>query len=282
MASKVQEYMSRFINNAIKASSFLLTGDIILEIGSNDGSMFNMVCVSHLILVTLAVYKQERAVLQKMQCCISQSKRRQGQMLSKILSTPTVYAFFQKLIVKEGYSFFFEHKPDIRVLDIGCGPATCTHYFLDTDYMGIDLSEEYIQQATQKYEGHRNIKFLCSDANIFLNSKSIYYDKFDLIIMCGVLHHLDDTEVNSCLSSLPGLLSSKGIFRSLDGVFINNQSKLAKLVLRSDRGKYVRTIKGYRNLVCKHFPEASYTVYNNLLRVPATHIKLEYSIGNEQ
>jgi len=169
-------------------------------------------------------------------------------------------------------SFFFEHKPGIKVLDVGCGPATTTQYFLDAHYTGIDLSSEYIKTANKKYQHQENIKFICSDVNIFFNAENAYSEKFDLVFMSGVLHHLNDTEAENVLFSISKLLKPDGEFRSLDNVFVDNQSRFEKWLLRNDRGKYVRVISEYEKLIVKHFPEASYTLRHDLLRIPYTHI----------
>jgi SAM-dependent methyltransferase len=183
-----------------------------------------------------------------------------------------MYNLFSKIIIKNSSNFLFEHKPGIRVLDIGCGPATHTHNFLDTTYAGIDLSPEYIKKAVKKYWQYENVKFLCSDANIFFNEENVCSEKFDLVFMCGVLHHLNDNDVENVISSISRLLKPDGEFRSLDNVFVDNQSWFVRWLLRNDRGKYVRTIKEYEKLIVTHFPKASYTVRHDLLRIPYTHI----------
>jgi SAM-dependent methyltransferase len=194
-------------------------------------------------------------------------------MLSNILSFSKFYNLFKKAIGTNTTDFFFEHKPGIRVLDVGCGPGSNAHFFFDTDYTGVDFNPDYIENANKKYHQYDNIKFYCSDLNMFLDGENGQIEKFDLIFMCGVLHHLNNNEVDNALSSISQLVKSgEGEFRSLDNVYLDNQSMFVKWLLRNDRGKYVRTIKEYEDLIIKHFPNASYTVHDDLLRIPYNHI----------
>ena len=38
-----------------------------------------------------------------------------------------------------------------RVLDVGCGPGTNTHYFEDAGYLGIDINRSYVDSARRRH-----------------------------------------------------------------------------------------------------------------------------------
>ena len=156
-------------------------------------------------------------------------------MVKKFLSLPGMYKLFGRMIGKNKTGFLFDHKPNIKVLDIGCGPGSKTHFFLDTDYTGIDISESYIKRAKELYNGHEHIKFYCMDAGRLLSELG-QEGEYDLAVMIGLLHHLTDDEADSALSQAARLLKPGGEFRSIDGVYASNQSRIARWFLRMDRG----------------------------------------------
>jgi SAM-dependent methyltransferase len=48
--------------------------------------------------------------------------------------------------------------PGDRVLDIGCGPGTMVPYLPGTEYVGLDVSAEYIERARRRFPQAR---FVC-------------------------------------------------------------------------------------------------------------------------
>lgn len=199
--------------------------------------------------------------------------------LSDILGNSRMYQAFVRMIVPPIHEMdtrFFAHGPDDRVLDIGCGPASKTHYFVDADYTGIDISEAYIQTANTQYAGRQNIRFICADINDYFSEGRAIADseKFDLIILSGVLHHLKDEEAHRCLGAAARVLRPRGELRTLDGVYEARQSWLARQLLRWDRGQYVRDEAGYRALLVPYFAGIRGEVVRDRLRVPYTHLVL--------
>ena len=128
--------------------------------------------------------------------------------LSGILAFSKAYDLFSNILTPEKrWLFFFEHRPGSKVLDIGCGPGNNAHHFLDANYTGVDLSRAYIEEATKKFSMHDNVRFVCSDASIFLNGLRDT-EKFDLIFMCGVLQQLSDKDADDVLSSISRLVGT--------------------------------------------------------------------------
>jgi Cyclopropane fatty acid synthase and related methyltransferases len=194
--------------------------------------------------------------------------------MKRILNIPSVYNFWVNLVFKNKDPFFQEflikHEAGIKMLDIGCGPGRLSHHFWDTIYTGMDLSQKYIDMARRRYRDFPSLSFYCADVNNFFTGQ-VEHDfnhKFDLIFMFGLLHHLNDAEVDKLMSTVSTLLRPCGMFRSLDGVFTENQSRIDRFILKNDRGKFVRTEKEYLDLIRPHLPNAQYGIRSDLLIFP--------------
>jgi len=77
---------------------------------------------------------------------------------------------------------------ECSILEVGCGAGFAAGYLGGRygQFMGIDYSHELIGYA-RKYNALRNVSFEVSNVNDFDSDR-----KFDLILMIGLLHHLDD------------------------------------------------------------------------------------------
>jgi SAM-dependent methyltransferase len=156
----------------------------------------------------------------------------------------------------------------MRILDAGCGPRVIVPYLKkigNIDYTGIDSNPEYIRKAGQRYsDAHYN--FRCADVSAI---QSMGTGEFDIVIMIGVLHHLDDGQAGGCMQSIAKLLKNNGRFCSFDGVYDEKVSRVERLVLQNDRGKYVRTPGAYAAIVNKYIPGAKYEILRRMLNIPA-------------
>lgn len=87
---------------------------------------------------------------------------------------------------------FLKNKiPDhAKVLDLGCGygEISCKLGQFCHEVVGIDKDSLKIQVAHNKY-ACANVKFICSDALIYLESNS---RNFDVLILSHILEHLDE------------------------------------------------------------------------------------------
>lgn len=172
-----------------------------------------------------------------------------------------IAADYHTVLVNE----YIKPTPGMRILDICCGPA----YILpllgkNVHYIGIDFNENYIRYAKNKYteEGYTLANFILCDASKYEVPQD---EKFDRIIMCGGMHHLSNEELIPILNNAKHLLKESGRFCSLDGVYTENQSYIRKFLLNMDRGKYVRNISNYADLVKSAIPEAKYEIRSDLI-----------------
>src|SRR5687767_15193431 len=114
-------------------------------------------------------------------------------MLS-LLSHPSVYVWSQSLLGGTrarliALTEFRTTNSPLRILDIGCGPGYLSQYFPTSEYLGFDINAKYVQYANRTY-GPR-AKFFCQEI-----SRSVVDElgSFDLVIMGGLIHHLNDSE----------------------------------------------------------------------------------------
>lgn len=128
------------------------------------------------------------------------------------------------------------------VLDFGCGIGILAPLFSPKRYLGFDIDARAIAYAKNKYPEY---SFQVSDA-----TKLRLHKKFDLIVVVGVLHHLNDREVRSALGIMKLLLASKGKAIIIEATPPIYRWNIFGHFLRTlDKGNYVRTIESYRSLV---------------------------------
>jgi SAM-dependent methyltransferase len=156
-------------------------------------------------------------------------------LIIKMLSLD--YLFVKKIIRRE--------IPDVEkicVLDFGCGTGVLTDMFIKSSYLGFDLDRDAVFFAK---ENHPGFKFMVGDATTFKIDK-----KFDLVLVVGVLHHLDDLQVNRALKGIKNLLKRKGKLLAIEAVYpIKSFNIIGTLLRKFDKGSYVRTLRGYSKLL---------------------------------
>jgi SAM-dependent methyltransferase len=197
--------------------------------------------------------------------------------LTSILSVPAAYRLFTRVVGGDVWRVHTrEHirpREGEKVLDIGCGPADILEYLPKVDYLGFDISQEYIDAARKRY-GDRG-RFFCSDVGL----ASIERERgtFDLVLATGVVHHLDDERAASLFSLAKMALNPKGRLVTYDGCYVEDQSRIARWLLRSDRGKFVRRREAYEKLAAAEFSRIEPHLRHDLLRIPYTHLILRCS-----
>ncbi len=152
----------------------------------------------------------------------------------------TVYRRFQHFVSGNHYARFVDDylRPEAgqRILDIGCGPAAILEYLPDVEYVGVDISPKYIDFARRRYgnRGQFHCRRVCETS---LNE----WGTFDLVIAHGIVHHLDDNEASHLFQLAITALNHPGRLVTLDGCFVEGQSRVARQLLVWDRGQHVAT-----------------------------------------
>ena len=109
---------------------------------------------------------------------------------------------------------FLNHiRPGMRVLELGCGAGWLTLAMAQrgADATGVDISEEALAVAREYYESIReevpgSVRYEIAD----LNHLSLAADSYDVIAVCGALHHL--INVRHTIEELQKALRPSGLF----------------------------------------------------------------------
>jgi SAM-dependent methyltransferase len=165
---------------------------------------------------------------------------------------------------------YVRSKPGDLILDIGCGPGTILPFLpKGTRYTGFDVSPAYIESARKRFP---EATFLCERISEYtLPQRSSY----DAVLASGILHHVDDDEARQLFSIAREALKPGGKLVTIDPVFTEDQSPVARYLLQRDRGEFVREREGYERIASSVFAHIEATVRHDLLRIPYTHVILE-------
>jgi 2-polyprenyl-3-methyl-5-hydroxy-6-metoxy-1,4-benzoquinol methylase len=194
-----------------------------------------------------------------------------------VLAHPAIYNLFQGMVganrmQREVVHSYLRPWAGARVLDIGCGTATVLDHMSGITYVGIDLSKTYIETAQARY-GDRGTFYACDVAQLITRVNM----NFDLILACGLLHHLDDGQAKGLLGDARKLMTSSGRLVTVDGSWVQGQSSIARFLLSRDRGRNVRSPQAYIALARQSFSHVKADVRHDVLRIPFTLCFLECS-----
>ncbi len=165
--------------------------------------------------------------------------------------------------------------PGTRVLDIGCGPAAfyarSQPMAVPFAYVGIEPNRDYVARARTRFS---DIDIYCGTVR---DVGSDVQGVFNLIVLEGVLHHIDDDSATEALNFARERLAPGGRVVTLDPVLVEGQHPVARALARLDRGRNVRTLIGYRDLVGTVFEQDRIQVRHltGRLRVPYDHALVE-------
>lgn len=185
-----------------------------------------------------------------------------------ILRQPWLYTTFQRMIARRDtrrilVDEYIQPQAGDRVLDIGCGPASMLPYLGEVDYTGLDLESKFIDMARARY-GER-AKFV--EGRVEDLAEKIH-SEFDIAIANGVLHHLDDGEARELFRATSQLLKPGGRLITADGVLLPRQRLIARTILSLDRGKSVRTERGYLALGTPFLHHVRTDIHSDFMRIP--------------
>ena len=165
-------------------------------------------------------------------------------LIYKIIQGVMSGTSFRNSIIKKNIT-----KNNLKILDIGCGPAQILEHIPQCDYYGYDIDRRSIQYAKKKYY-QKNYHFYCKKFN---KTELKKLPKFDFIIFFGILHHLSNKEVYEILKLCKKIMKKNSKLLTEDPILLENQNVIAKFLIKKDRGLNVRDKQEYINLLKKHF-----------------------------
>ena len=174
-------------------------------------------------------------------------------MINFLLKNPSLYRFYQKTVRAkyDEYDFFrFIFKQsnfkNVRMLDICCGDSYILEYINEfvEDYLGIDNNDKYLKQCQNQWKKFNFIKLKLDDKT---NINQLVEFKPNFIFINGAIHHLDDKTVK-LINSVIKSNFSECYFLSVDPVR-NNNSFLNSMMIKLDRGKFIRNKLQYSELM---------------------------------
>jgi SAM-dependent methyltransferase len=197
-----------------------------------------------------------------------------AQYLRRVLAIPAAYQLWWNVVggpalAKVLVNDYIQPTAGARILEIGCGPGTIFGYLPPSDYLGFDLSPEYIDLARKRFPKAR---FVCERVSQFSLANE---QSFDVVLALGIVHHLDDAEARQLFQIAYDALTPGGKLVTQDGVWTGDQSPAARWFLARDRGEHIRNEREYIGIASQVFSDIKSSIRHDLLRIPYTHLILE-------
>jgi SAM-dependent methyltransferase len=192
-----------------------------------------------------------------------------------VFSNPIIYSAFQRLMGAHSFRIKFVEEfvrpfPGCSILDIGCGPADILDYLPDdVNYWGFDISDTYIARAKKRF-GQRG-KF-CSKVLTHQDLEKI--PQVDIVMALAVLHHLDDKSAKDVLCLAKQALKTGGRLVTFDACLDPSQNPIARFLVKSDRGKNVRSREEYSAIAAEVYDSWRVEVRQRIW-IPYTHCFME-------
>ena len=105
----------------------------------------------------------------------------------------------------------------LKALDIGAGTGLLASFLLqkypDSRVTLIDMAEDMLEVARQRFKGNANIKYITADYSRYDFTKT-----FDAVISAMSIHHLTDATKRKLFAKIYGLLNPGGIFVNAEQV----------------------------------------------------------------
>lgn len=161
---------------------------------------------------------------------------RSGQNLIRLI-------FYTNKNFKKNIATLIQKGNFTHIYDIGGSDGDLLNYLNlnNKKYFCYDIDKYNLLKSKKKFNDKKNIKFL----NKSLEKVKIKNNSKSLILLIVVLHHVDDNLIKQFLARN----STKLNIIALDGFYHKKQNLISKLLLKLDKGNYVRDFKHYKKIL---------------------------------
>lgn len=126
------------------------------------------------------------------------------------------------------------YQKGMNILDFGSGFGSFAKIFDPNDYLGIEINSKYISRS-KKLNPYHN--FL----NINLAQNKLD-NKYDLVLIYGVLHHIPNKEVKIILNNIKNALKDNGKIYIYEPLPPQSYLNIKSLIFKNlDLGNFIRT-----------------------------------------
>lgn len=201
--------------------------------------------------------------------------------LRRVLTVPWVYNTFQTAVGKKRVYAWLQAnawrlEPGQKVLDIGCGTGAVLEFMRsDVNYVGFDISEPYIEHARKAWSGDATKTFVVGKAEDFIVAPPEAMAGADVVVMNGLMHHLEDDEAVTAMKLAKACLAPGGRFIALETTDLVSHARLANWLTSKDRGQNVRPEPEWKTLVGSVFDDFDTSILTGVLRIPYSQILIE-------
>ena len=196
--------------------------------------------------------------------------------MKKLLKYTSLYNLFNLIIGASKarrilLNDYIKSNDNARILDLGCGTCSILPNLDFMEYTGIDISDEYIESNKRRFSKYSDVLFIASDINDFLENNDSQYD---IVLLLGVMHHLNDEDLGLLLRNIRKAISPDGRLVTFDGCIEEQTPRFTRWILNNDRGNYVRTKAAWLDVFLSSdaFSDYTYSIRRDLLCIPYNHI----------
>ena len=171
---------------------------------------------------------------------------------------PVLYSFLRRIIevnfisikqtiIKEfSLNNLLPNNEPKKILDAPCGTGEFCMLFDPSSYIGIDISQKYINYAQKTYQR----TFYCRDAR--QNGFESFY--FDNVLILGLFHHLDMPSIIVVLKETKRVLKKNGKILLIEDAPIRSKwNFIGKFLQMYDIGDNIRSVEEYTKILRKYF-----------------------------
>lgn len=169
-------------------------------------------------------------------------------LVERVVAHPLLFHYLRKLpelnyaATKTRLRRVASQRAPRRVLDLGCGTGEFAGLFSAEGYLGVDLHPGYVALARRLRPRHR---FECHDATTWPGDA----EAFDLTLVNGVMHHLDDAVARALLRAAVQHTRKGGTLVVIEDVELPKNGPLTRAMHALDHGHFIRTPETWARMV---------------------------------